>query len=363
MRRAFLLTALASLAAPTGAAAAAEAGSAGPSGAIPGVLYEKPWGPASIALLVGVLVLAAVAIGARTPRSAWLRNRLAPHVNLGTPAGEETSEATGKRSRLLDSLFTSTEKRFGHRSHWRKLERWVERSGLKIRTVEVVWVVVASGLGLAVVTSLLGASIVWIALTACVGAAVPSILLGIHVRRRTRAFDEQLPDLLLTIASSLKVGHSFTQGLQVVVEEGRAPAADEFRRVLNEAQLGQPMEVALTDMGDRVGSEDLRFVLESVAIQREIGGSLAELFETVAETVRERQQFRRKLKALTAMGRMSATVLVCLPFAVGLGIQALNRNYLDPLFSSSAGHIMLIGTLAGMAVGGLWLRKIVSFRS
>jgi tight adherence protein B len=107
----------------------------------------------------------------------------------------------------------------------------------------------------------------------------------------------------------------------------------------------------------------LRFVLESVAIQREIGGSLAELFETVANTVRERQQFRRKLKALTAMGRMSATVLICLPFAVGLGIQALNHDYLDPLFSSSAGHVMLIGTLAGMAVGALWLRKIVSFRS
>ena len=95
-------------------------------------------------------------------------------------------------------------------------------------------------------------------------------------------------------------------------------------------------------MADRIESEDLRFVLMSVAIQREVGGSLADLFQTVSETVRERQHFRRKVRALTAMGRMSAYILVALPFLIATAVSLLSPGYMHPLFHTTAGHVLIV---------------------
>ena len=157
----------------------------------------------------------------------------------------------------------------------------------------------------------------------------PTLVLDGARRRRRRSassrsrragasggFENQLPDLLITLAASLKAGHSFRQGIQSVVDEGAEPAAKEFKRVLTETQLGKPMDDALGDMAERVGSKNFTFVITAVTIQRQIGGSLAGLFDMVAETVRQRQQFARKVRGLTAMGRMSAYVLVGLPFFI-----------------------------------------------
>ena len=137
-----------------------------------------------------------------------------------------------------------------------------------------------------------------------------------RARKRIEGIRQPAADLLITIAASLKAGHSFRHAIQAVVDEGADPAAKEFRRVLTETRLGRPMDQALAEMGDRIGSKNLTFVLNSVTIQRQIGGSLAGLFDMVAETVRQRQQFARKIRSLTAMGRMSAYVLGGLPFAV-----------------------------------------------
>jgi len=191
---------------------------------------------------------------------------------------------------------------------------------------------------------------------------VPLIVLAAKVNRRLASFESQLPDLLVTMAASLKAGHSFKQGLQAVVDENRQPASDEFRRVLTETSLGRPMDQALREMAERIGSKNFEFVITAVTIQRQVGGSLAELFDMVAETVRQRQQFARKIKALTSMGRMSAYVLVGLPFFMALVITFLNPVYMHPLYSSSIGHVLIMMSLGGMVIGSLMLKKIVSFR-
>jgi tight adherence protein B len=164
------------------------------------------------------------------------------------------------------------------------------------------------------------------------------------------------------MAASLKAGHSFRQGIQSVVDEGAEPAAKEFRRVLTETQLGKPMDAALADLGLRVGSKNLTFVINAVTIQRQIGGSLAGLFDMVADTVRQRQQFARKVKGLTAMGRMSAYVLVALPFFVGSVVTLLNPVYMSPLFHTGTGQKLIGGGLTMIVIGSAMLKKIVSFR-
>ena len=150
------------------------------------------------------------------------------------------------------------------------------------------------------------------------------------MRRRLGAFETQLPDMLITIAASLKAGHSFKQGLQAVVDEGQAPASVEFKRVLTETGLGRPIDDALADMVERVSSKNFEFAMTAVTIQRQVGGSLANLFDLVADTVRQRQQFARKIRSLTAMGRMSAYTLIGLPFFLMLAISVLNSGYLAP---------------------------------
>src|SRR5438552_13408804 len=146
------------------------------------------------------------------------------------------------------------------------------------------------------------------------------------------------------MAASLKAGHSFKQGIQSVVDEGQEPAAKELRRVLTDTQLGRPMEEALQATAERIGSKNFSFVITAVNIQRQVGGSLAGLFDMVADTVRDRQQFARKIRGLTAMGRASAYVLIGLPFFVGLAMTVMNPTYMDPLYHSSTGHpLIMIG--------------------
>jgi tight adherence protein B len=180
--------------------------------------------------------------------------------------------------------------------------------------------------------------------------------------RRLKAIEDALPDLLITIAASLKAGHSFRQGIQTVVDEGDGPAAKEFKRVLTETRLGRPMDDALQEMAERVGSPNLEFVMTAVTIQRQVGGSLAGLFDMVAEAVRNRQQFARKIRSLTAMGRMSAYVLCGLPFFIAGTLTLLNPEYMSPLYSTSAGHMLIVLGLVMMGVGSLILKKIVSFK-
>ena len=122
------------------------------------------------------------------------------------------------------------------------------------------------------------------------------------------------------------------------------------------------MEDALGEMAERINSENFAFIVTAVNVQTQVGGSLAGLFDMVADTVRQRQQFQRKIKSLTAMGRMSAYVLVGLPFLMAGAIWTLNPGYMDPLFHTSTGHKLIFMGLLMMMVGSLILKKIVSFK-
>jgi len=176
------------------------------------------------------------------------------------------------------------------------------------------------------------------------------------------AFEDQLPDLLVTLAASLKAGHSFKQGIQTLVDEGQEPASKELSRVITDTRLGRPMDEALADTAERIGSKDFSFVITAVTIQRQVGGSMAGLFDMIADTVRQRQQFARKIRGLTAMGRASAYVLIALPFFVAAALTLLNPDYMSPLYATSTGHMLIMLGLVMMGIGTLFLRKIVSFR-
>jgi tight adherence protein B len=228
--------------------------------------------------------------------------------------------------------------------------------------VEFLYVMAGSAFVVGILATATGASSLLLLAAFVGGGLLPYGFLVMRAKRRLKAFDAQLPDLLTTIAASLKAGHSFRQGIQAVVEEGQEPASKEFKRVLAETRLGRPMDGALAEMSRRVGSKNLEFVLTAVTIQRQVGGSLAAIFDMVADTVRNRHQFARKVKGLTAMGRASAYVLIALPFFVAGVVTIINAEYMAPLYHTSTGHKLMITGLVMVAIGSLILKKMVSFR-
>jgi tight adherence protein B len=236
------------------------------------------------------------------------------------------------------------------------------RGAVPLRPAEFLWATVGSAVVAGILFAVVGAPVLLILVGMGAGGAVPYAVVSLRVRRRAKAFENQLADLLTTIAASLKAGHSFKHGLQAVVDEASPPASDELKRVLTEAGLGRPMDDALAEMAERVGSENFEFAITAVTIQRQVGGSLATLFDMVSETVRNRQQFARKVRSLTAMGRMSAYTLVAIPFFIAGMVELTNRSYMTPLFHTHIGHLLLIVGLTMMAIGSLILKKIVAFK-
>ena len=321
--------------------------------------YTSPGGALAVGLAVGVLIMLAFAAAAGARRGSWVRRRLAPHL--------DRRPTTGKRDRkdrlsAGSPLLRLTESALGELRLWRKVNRLLERADMPLRTAEFFWICFGAALLLAFVTAVAGQPTVFSLGAFALGGALPLGFVTFRARRRLRAFDNQLPDLLLTLAASLKAGHSFKQGIQTVVDEGLPPASEELRRVLAEVSLGRPLEEALREMSTRVGSDNLEFVVTAVTIQGQVGGSLAGLFDMVAEAVRQRQQFTRKIRGLTAMGRASAYVLAGIPFFLAGFLTVLNGEYMAPLWNTSAGHMIILVGLTMIAIGSFLLKRIVSFK-
>jgi tight adherence protein B len=330
-----------------------------PSSVIPAAGYGA-LGTAAMGLAVGFLLLLACWFWFASRRGGHLQARIEPHLGTVIKNGKVRRRVSRQatRARFSDTI----ERALVNFKRFRQVQQMIERADLPFRPGELLAVCAAAGLLLGLCSLAVGASGILTLVLLVFGFWVPLGIVSFKARQRVRRFENQLPDLLITLAASLKAGHSFRQGIQSVVEEGAEPAAKEFKRVMNETQLGKPIDDALAHMAERVGSKNFTFVINAVTIQRQIGGSLSGLFDMVAETVRQRQQFGRRVKSLTAMGRMSAYVLVGLPFFIGAVVSLLNPVYMEPLYHTPTGQKMMVGSLVMIGLGSVMLKRIASFR-
>jgi tight adherence protein B len=336
----------------------ASTGTAAPTGLIPSFGYTTA-GSVVIALLCGGLVLLSVCFWFASRRGDRIRARIEPHLATGQRAAKSRrTQGASARAQISDGL----ESLLGDLRQFKRLQLTIERADLPLRAGELVAMCAVTGIFCGLIAAVAAAGPIMILTVMFAFGCLPVAWVSVKASNRMKQFENQLPDLLITIAASLKAGHSFRQSIQAVVDEGAEPAAKEFRRVMTETQLGKSMDDALGDLAARVGSKNLRFVINAVTIQRQVGGSLAGLFDMVADTVRLRQQFLRKVKGLTAMGRMSAYVLVGLPIFIGVVVTMMNPTYMSPLWHSSSGHTLVITGVVMMVIGSALLKKIVSFR-
>jgi Flp pilus assembly protein TadB len=181
----------------------------------------------------------------------------------------------------------------------------------------------------------------------------------VKTAKRRAAFADQLPDVLQLIASSLRSGFSLAQSVDAVVRDNTQPTAGEFSRALAATRIGAELEDALDRVAFRMQSADLAWVVMAVRIQRQVGGNLAEVLMNTVGTMRERAQTRRHVRALSAEGRLSAYVLICLPLGLAGVLFWLRAEYMRPLYTTMLGIVMLSAGFLLLVVGSLWMRKLV----
>jgi len=316
-----------------------------------------------LAASVALFVLLAMALILSAKPSVILNKRIAPYTDQKKRAELESDAADPTNLSLMHQLFIATERIIGSMNFWQRMSSMLEQADLPLRTAELFYIQMGSALVLGVLTSVvLGKQGLFALAALAIGGLLPVLFVRMKAKKRLGLFENQLPETLITMAASLKAGHAFNQAVQSAVQEGAEPTAKEFSRVVAEIQLGAPSEQALQAMADRMNSYNFGFVVMAVNIQRTVGGSLADILDMVSDTVRQRQQFEKKVKALTAQGRMSAYVLVAMPFLMGLAIFALNPSYMSVLFTTAIGKIMIAGSLVMMGIGSVIIRKIVSFK-
>jgi tight adherence protein B len=252
---------------------------------------------------------------------------------------------------------------FAHRTPWLwDLHHLLVQSRL-MWTLEgfVVRVVAAAtitgGLALVVFKSPLLAGMAFV-----LGGISPYLYVRWRKRRRMRQLEMQLPDAIDLIARAVRAGHPLSAGLGMAADEAPEPMASEFRITFEEQRFGLPFEEALLGLGDRIEIMDVRIFLTAILVQREVGGNLSEILETIAETMRARFSLKRQVRVYTAQGRLSGYTLAALPILVGLVISVINPGYMQILFHEFVGRGLLAGAATMQLIGFLWIRKIVDIR-
>lgn len=329
---------------------------AGVSGTSPS-LWSR-WGIVLVAVLgfAAVLGCSLVAFQLGGKRQPSLGARLSPY------SAELERDERKHRGSAVHGLSDMVEERLASRIVWQRLDMLCEQSGTSMPTGVWLFVIGACAGGAALaIGAVLGPLIAVVGLAA--GVAAPISLLRFNAGRRARAFEAQLPDLLNVWASALRAGRSFSQALDTLVDEAAEPTRGEFRRAQRQVRLGVPIEQALDDLSKRVRSESFELVVLTTDVQRRVGGNVAVIFDQVADTVRKRQQFSARVRALTSMGRMSANVLLGMPFVIGGLLCLINYTYMSPLFDTHTGHILIAIALAMMSLGAAVLRRMVKPRA
>jgi tight adherence protein B len=313
--------------------------------------------------LSGLIYIAVGAVGGADKRESEVIRRLSVYTVAGSKP--QQISVTEQATRLGDSALARSAvglmtrvARTGQIE--RALDGRLEAAGLPLRTAEWMLLHIGAAVGTSLVLLVAARGAFVAALVGLVlGLSLPWLFLSLAKSRRESRFLAQLPDTLQLLAGSLASGYSLPQAMDSVVRETRAPISVEFNRALIETRLGLLPEDALDGIATRTGSRDFSWIVIAIRIQRDIGGNLAELLSTVAETLRERERLRRQVSALSAEGRLSGVILGALPVVFALYLILVRPEYISPLFTTAQGLVLLVIGAVTLLIGAFWMSKVI----
>jgi len=303
-------------------------------------------------VLVVILFIVGVVVSSNSERTL-VEKRLSRY--LEGEKGEEPSE--DDRSALTEWVNKRVEKS----SIGERIQRQLARADLKFQVGEYFALIVISIVGGGIIAWLLGGAgkEPQDLISGLIGAVVGSFLPPFYVRRqqgrRLTKFNDQLSDMLNLMVNGLRAGYSIMQAMEAVSKELPSPISDEFRRVIQEMQLGVPMETALDNLYRRIPSDDLDFVITAINVQREVGGNLSEILDTISFTIRERVRIKGEIRVLTSQVRTSGTAMALIPIFLTVFLWFLNPEYMGTFFSRGLGcGIAAFATAAFLIAGGYY---------
>ncbi len=264
------------------------------------------------------------------------------------------------QSALLKRAISFSEAFAEKRGFLVRVEDLLEKANLPIRAGEAMFALAAITLFTALFGLLITQSFVAALLLAVFAVGMSFFVVKFLARRRFKKFQRLLPDTLQLLSGTLRAGYSLPQGMEVVSKEIADPMGQELRRAMTEARLGRELEECLAGVSERMASPDFAWAVMAIGIQREVGGNLNELLNSVADTMIARERLRREVGALTAEGRMSAGILSCLPPGLGLIMWIMNPGYISLLFTSFIGNVFLGLGIVSATIGLAWMKKVIT---
>lgn len=312
-----------------------------------------------LAWIVGVAIALAVALalyglGRAVEPAEEVEERIESWLTSGGPPGEGRP-----RGESADPFMERMEQTIARRSFAGDLRADLARADLSLTVTE--YLLIRAGIILVafIVGYLLNRDLVSGLLAGLIGFVVPIIYVRQRQARRLRNFNDQLPAILDHLVGSLRAGYGLLQAVEWVARQMPHPAGTEFERIVREVQLGRSLGDALDSIVRRLESDDLALIVTAVKIQYEVGGSLADILETVAYTIRERVRIQREIMVLTAQQRYSGYVLMIMPIALAVILFLINPEYERQLFAPGPTICIPIGTLIMMAIGFFAMRRII----
>ena len=242
------------------------------------------------------------------------------------------------------------------------LDSNMRRAGLPLLGSEYIVATILIAAVLALITLTLTLKLSWATVIFFFAIVASAVLLNQLIQRRRERLTNQLGDCLTTVANALRAGFSFVQAMDLVAKEMEPPISDEFEHVMRDVSYGMLLTEALDDMDKRVGVEELHLVITAVLIQREIGGNLAQVLDSISRTITERIRQRREILSLTAQGRASSWVVGLSPAVIAGAMLFLDPTHFDNVFESEIGTMILGGGIVLSIVGFIVIRKIVTVK-
>ncbi len=297
-----------------------------------------------IIIIGGILLIVIFSIGLVVSVSS---ERTMLDQRLGQYLGDDKGKRVEDSGRGDSPLTEWVTRRVERTSFGDNIARELARADVRLKVAEYFALIVISIIGTGAIAWLLGSQQpISFLMGAVAGFFFPRMYINRQKTRRLKRFNEQLPDMINLMVNGLRAGYSTMQAMEAVSKEMPAPISDEFRRVVQEMQLGIPMEVSLDNLLRRIPSQDLDFMVTAINVQREVGGNLSEILDTISFTIRERIRIKGDIQTLTAQVRTSGTVLSLIPVFLTLILWFINPGYLMSL--QGGGVYCVIGVIVSV---------------